>query len=254
MGASGKTGFSGRGFVSVATMLGFVALVVTGVMLYMTPPGRIANWTGWRLLGLTKAQWEALHICFSAGFLVIGGFHIYLNWRPLLNHFKSRLTRRFALRGDWALAVVLCAAVGVGTLAEVPPFSSLVALNETIRNSWEEDQTRAPIPHAELLTLAKLADEIGVELDTAITRLQAHEVAVQSPDVIVGDLARAHGLTPRELHDIVVGPSADPAGIRIMSAAGSASVFAAETSSAPPASSMEAARSFPRSVARMFSI
>jgi len=207
-----RTNFSGRGFVSVAMTLGFVALVITGVMLYMKPAGRIANWTGWRLLGLTKEQWEALHICFSAGFLVAVGFHIYLNWRPLLNYFKSRLTRRFALRGDWVLALVLFGVVWVGTLAEVPPFSSLVALNETIKNSWEEEDTRAPIPHAELLTLAELAAEVGVDLDAVIARLGAKGIAVESPAIVVGDLAQAHGLTPRELHDIAVGPAAGERG------------------------------------------
>lgn len=212
MGESRQMSFSGRGFVSVATTLGFAALVVTGVMLYIKPVGRVANWTGWHLLGLTKGQWEALHICFSAGFLIAAGFHIYLNWRPLLGYFKSRLTRRFALRGDWMLALVLCAAIGAGTLAEVPPFSSLVALNETIKSSWEEQETRAPWPHAELLTLAKLADEVGVDLDAVIARLQAHGIAVESSAVVMGDLARAHGLTPREMYDIAIGPAAGERG------------------------------------------
>ncbi len=212
MGKAKRTNFSGRGFVSVAMTLGFVALVITGVMLYMKPAGRIANWTGWRLLGLTKEQWEALHICFSAGFLVAGGFHIYLNWRPLLNYFKSRLTRRFALRGDWVLALVLFGVIWLGTLAEVPPFSSLVALNETIKNSWDEEKGRAPVPHAELLTLAKLATEVGADLDAVIARLQSKGIAVESSAVVVGDLAQAHGLTPRELHDIAVGPAAGERG------------------------------------------
>ena len=204
--------FSGRGLVSVATTLGFAALLITGVVLYVTPPGRVANWTGWRLLGLTKDQWGALHMCFGAGFLVATGFHIYLNWRPLLNYFKSRLTRRFALRGDWVLALVLFGVVWVGTLAEVPPFSSLVALNETIKNSWEEEETRAPIPHAELLTLAELATEVGTDPDAMIARLRAKGIAVESPAIVMGDLAQAHGLTPRELHAIAVGPAAGERG------------------------------------------
>jgi hypothetical protein len=205
--AKGMT-FSGRGLVSVATTLGFMALVITGVVLYVTPPGRFANWTGWRLLGLTKDQWGALHMCFGAGFLVAAGFHIYLNWRPLLNYFKSRLTRRFALRGDWVLALVLFGVVWIATLAEVPPFSYLVALNETIKNSWEEEDARPPIPHAELLTLAELAAEVSADPHAMIARLRAKGIAVESPAIVVADLAQAHGLTPRELHDIAVGPVA----------------------------------------------
>jgi succinate dehydrogenase hydrophobic anchor subunit len=100
--------FSGRGFTSVASAVCFVALAVTGGVLFVTPPGRVAHWTGWRLLGLTKDQWGALHIWFALLFLIASGFHIWLNWRPLLSYFKSRLTRRFALRREWTLALAMC--------------------------------------------------------------------------------------------------------------------------------------------------
>jgi len=71
--------FEWRAFVSVTTMLSFLGMSVTGVVLFVTPPGRIAHWTGWTLSGLTKDQWVALHIWFSLVFLVTAAFHLYLN-------------------------------------------------------------------------------------------------------------------------------------------------------------------------------
>ena len=205
MDTSKKDSFSGRGFVSVCTTLAFAALVMTGTILFITPPGRIANWTGWRILGLTKDQWSALHICFAAAFLIAGGFHIYLNWRPLLSYFKSRLSRRFSVRGDWALAILLFVVVGAGTLAEVPPFSSLMTLNETVKDSWETKEESPPIPHAELLTLRELADESDVGLDAMTANLEARGITVASADIRVGDLAEAHNMTPNELYAIATG-------------------------------------------------
>lgn len=197
--------FSGRGFTSVAAALCFVALAVTGIVLFVTPPGRIAYWTGWRLLGLTKDNWSALHICFALLFLIASGFHIWLNWRPLLGYFKSRATRRFALRREWTLALIICGVVAAGTLAELPPFSSLITLNETIKSSWEKSGERAPIPHAELLSLRELGSEAGVDLETMVTRLKAKGIVVESPESIVRDLADAQGITPVQLYNIAVG-------------------------------------------------
>lgn len=200
---SGK--FSGRGFASVATALSFIALAVTGVVLFVTPVGRVAHWTGWRLFGLSKGQWEALHSWFALSFLIAGGFHIWLNWRPLLGYFKSPLTRRFALRGEWTLALGLCAVVFAGTLVEILPFSLLTTLNETVKGSWEKSDERPPIPHAELLSLRELAGEVDVELETMLAHLKAGGIAVESPESVVRDLASRHGLTPIQVYNIAVG-------------------------------------------------
>jgi len=92
--------FQWRAFVSVTSMLSFLGMSVTGVALFVTPPGRIAHWTGWTLSGLTKDQWVALHIWFSIVFLVAAAFHLYLNWKPLVSYFKNRARRTFALRWE----------------------------------------------------------------------------------------------------------------------------------------------------------
>lgn len=207
MSSEKRGAFGGRGFTSVAAALSFVALAVTGVVLFFTPVGRVAHWTGWRLLGLSKGQWEALHIWFALSFLIATGFHIWLNWRPLLGYFKSRLTRRFALRREWTLALVLCGVVFAGALIELPPFSSLMTLNEMVQSSWEKSDERPPIPHAELLSLRELAGEVGAELETMLARLKARGIAVESPESVVRDVASEHGLTPVQVYNIAVGES-----------------------------------------------
>jgi len=199
--------FSGRAFTSVATALCFTALAITGVVLFITPPGRVAHWTGWRLGGLTKDGWSALHIWFALSFLIASGFHIWLNWQSLLSYFKSRVTRHLALRREWALALVLCIAIFAGTLVEIPPFSSLMALNDGLKNSWEKSGERAPIPHAERLSLHELASKVGVELETMMANLKASAIAVESSESLVGDLAHDHHLTPMQLYHIAIGKS-----------------------------------------------
>jgi hypothetical protein len=208
MNSEAKKGFSWRGFVSVATGLSFLWMSITGIILFITPKGRVAHWVEWRMLGLTKDQWGGLHIWFSLIFMAMAAFHIYLNWQPLLNYFRDRIRRTYALRREWLYSLIICGIIFAGTLADVPPFSSLLVWNEVIKNSWEVSGRQAPIPHAELMTLAEIADKVkGIDAETMVNNLQAGDIEVESAHVIVGQLAEENSLSPSELYDIAVGKS-----------------------------------------------
>ncbi len=201
-----KHRFQWRAFVSVTSMLSFLGMSVTGVVLFVTPPGRIAHWTSWTLSGLTKDQWGALHIWFSLVFLVTAAFHLYLNWKPLIAYFRNRARRTFALRWEWVLSLALCALVLVGTLGEVIPFSNVLALNERIKHRWDRPAQRAPVPHAELMTLNEVAEKVkGLDVETMIHNLQESGIEVKSSDAIVGELAQQNDVTPHRLYATATG-------------------------------------------------
>jgi len=203
--------FSGRAFVSVATALSFVAMSVTGIMLFVMPPGRIAYWTGWRMLALTKDQWDGLHIWFSLLFMIAAILHLYLNWRSFLSYFRNKVRKAFALRAEWAMALLLCGVVGWGTLARVGPFSSLLTWNQAVKRSWDMPVGQAPMPHAELMTLSELVQKTeGLEMEAMIKNLRAAGIEVQSPDVVLGDLAKNAGMTPSQLYAVATGQSDAP--------------------------------------------
>ena len=198
--------FNWRAFFSVLTAISFIGMAFTGVILFVVPPGRIANWTGWTLLGLTKRQWIGLHDWFSIIFVVASVFHVYLNWKLFVSYFKSKVSKAFALRIEWTLALVVCGVVFFGTLGDVTPFSSLLVWNENIKHSWDSPQQRAPIPHAELLTLTELAEQVrDVKLESMLTNLKARGIEVESTDVVLGELAEDYNMTPARLYDIALG-------------------------------------------------
>ena len=60
-----RKGFNFRSFTSFILVWTFLTLLVSGAVLYIAPPGRIANWTRWQLMILTKEKWQAVHIFFS---------------------------------------------------------------------------------------------------------------------------------------------------------------------------------------------
>jgi hypothetical protein len=201
-----KKQFNWRSFISVLTALSFIGMTFTGVILFVVPPGRIANWTGWTLIGLTKNEWIGLHDWFSIIFVAASVIHLYLNWKPFVSYFKSKATKAFALRSEWAAALVVCAAVFACTLGNIRPFSSLLAWNENIKHSWESPQQRAPIPHAELMSLKELANQAqDVDLETMLSNLRAAGIEVESADIVLGKLAEAHNITPVQLYNIALG-------------------------------------------------
>lgn len=202
--------FKWRAFTSVLATVFFILMAFTGIILFVTPPGRVANWTGWRLIALTKHQWGGLHIWFGLMFIITSVFHLYFNWKPLVSYFKDKVSRSFAMRAEWIIALIIPAIVFVGTLAEIKPFSSLLTLNEAIKHSWETPNKRAPIPHAESLSLASVSEYIqDVNLETMVANLKAKgiEVSLDDVDVVFGDLAETSGITPNQLFEIAVGQS-----------------------------------------------
>jgi hypothetical protein len=209
MSKEAKTKFNWRSYVSVLTALSFIGMTFTGIILFFVPSGRVANWTGWTMLALSKQQWIGLHDWFSIIFVIASVFHLYLNWKPFVGYFKNKVTRAFGLRAEWALAAVTCIAVFVCTLVGVKPFSSLLAWGESIKHSWDNPRQRAPIPHAELLSLRELAEKVtNVDLETMLSNLKAKGIEVRSPDVVIGELAEAYGMTPARLYDIALGQAA----------------------------------------------
>jgi hypothetical protein len=57
--------FKWRGMMTLLLVLAVLLDIISGVILYITPPGRFANWTDWTLWGLNKHEWGAIHTIFS---------------------------------------------------------------------------------------------------------------------------------------------------------------------------------------------
>ncbi len=204
-----------RALTSVLMGLAFLLLTTSGAMLFLSPPGRVANWTNWTILGLRKAEWIGLHIWFSVIFLVGAAGHLLYNFRPLFSYFKDRLTRRVAVRREWLVAAVLCVGIAVGTLAKVPPFATVLAWNEDLKESWDRPAERAPIPHAELLTLAALAEKGGVDLASASARLTANGIAGFTGQTVVQQIAGSANLSAQKIYDLILTGPKEAAGFHV---------------------------------------
>jgi hypothetical protein len=133
-----KKPFKWRGVATFMLIMALAIEVISGIVLYITPPGRYAHWTNWTLWGLSKEGWGAMHTIFGYLLLIIIAGHLYYNWRVIVAFFWSKVRHTFNLKRELAVATVISLAVFLGTFWNVPPFSSVMNFGEKAKRSWEQ--------------------------------------------------------------------------------------------------------------------
>ena len=202
--------FSWKGWVSLFTFLSFVIDTVSGIILYIAPPGRIANWTNWKVWGLTKEEWGAVHTIFGYVLLIIICFHIYYNWKIFWNYIWSKMRKAFNLKREMTAAIILSIVVFMGTLWDIPPFSSTMDLGTAIKDSWEENKADVPEAHAELKTLEEFAATINVPLDQIQQTLKDKGYQFSGASETMAEIAERNNTSPNALFDAIKTGGAQP--------------------------------------------
>lgn len=128
--------FNLRGFFSLLLFASFTLLALSGIVLYAAPRCRIADLTGWAVLGLTKEQWSAVHIVLPLIVLVATGFHLYYNWNVFWGYIKRKAQGTLNLKLEMGLALLLCVMTVFGAVYGIPPFGTIIQWNEDIKEYW----------------------------------------------------------------------------------------------------------------------
>jgi hypothetical protein len=196
--------FQVRGFVSLLLMLAFLVLSVSGIVLYVTPRGRVANWTEWTMLGLDKQAWQSIHMSIALLFVIGALLHLWFNWNVFWCYIKKKATVALNLKVEMLAAIVVAGAVVSGAIFQAPPFRNILNLNYQIKDYWDQWAANAavspPMPHAEELTLERLAANMQVPFDSVIKNLREDGLVVDNAIQTLGQLGEKNGLTPREVY------------------------------------------------------
>ena len=192
-----------RKITSLTALLSFALLMVTSVILYIVPAGRVAYWSGWRLWGLSKEDWGAVHI--NLGFLLLLSIilHTFYNWGALVSYLKNRTKQLKIFTPDFSIALVLTLVVFGGTLAGLPPMSSIIDLGTRITDQANLHYGEPPYGHAELSPLADFADKVKLDAEQSLQRLHSAGIKVDSLQQTMQDIATANGVTPQHLYDLI---------------------------------------------------
>jgi len=198
--------FSFRGFISFSLFISFVVITITGVVLYLTPPGRVAKWVNWEMIGLTKEEWQAQHTLFSLFFFVLSIFHIFsMNWRTFLHYIKKKAASNFNMKKEMIFSVVFSLLFFLCTLYQVPPFQTVMDFGEYLTESWEKTDEKAPMAHAELLKVGELSEKVFEKLTTKeiIDKLNSAGIKGVTKDKTLTELGTENSKSPFELFTII---------------------------------------------------
>lgn len=192
-----KSSFRPRGLVAFIVFGGFAVMTITGIVLFVTPPGRVAYWTDWALLGLEKTDWAAVHIVFSLLFVLAGLIHLFFNWKPFKHYLLDKFAGYLSLRAESVIGAAAVGVILVGTLFAWPPFSWIINLNETLKDSWAAaGWAEPPFGHAEDVSLKVLGMRTGMEPRAMLEALRDAGYRVDDPAQRVQDIATANSVTP----------------------------------------------------------
>jgi len=129
-------------------------MAFSGIIMYITPVGRVAYWSDWRMFGMNKTMYNETHITMSMLFLASMVLHIWLNWKPIVSYMKSNSGKVIVFTKETMIGLVLAVVFIVGTLNMTAPFSSILDALGNIKEDYEYSLGNPPYPHAELTTLS----------------------------------------------------------------------------------------------------
>jgi hypothetical protein len=188
-----------RKLISWISFLSFIVLGLTGMVLYFTPQGRIANWADWRFLQLSKDNLGEIHVIVSILFLISAIWHIVLNWRPLVNYLKSTRKKISFAKAEFVLALFITLVFALGAYWHIPPFGTTLNALAGVKTHWENVYGSPPWGHAELASVKSFTKKMGFDLERSIAILSAEGYQSVSAQINLLDLSRANKTSPKAI-------------------------------------------------------
>jgi len=200
-----KERFNLRSFTSFCLVISTIIMSWSGFILYVAPPGRIANWGDWKLMLFTKAEWQALHTIFSYMFFILFVIHLFfVNWKTFLTYFKSKIKAGLNKKWELVAAVIVSVAFFIGTLRSWTPFGPVMAFGEKVKESWDKKYESPEVAHMEDFTLIRLASGFkGVTPEELLSTLRDSSISVAGTDITLKKIAAENNVTPARLYEIL---------------------------------------------------
>lgn len=191
-----------RRTTSITLCFSFIILCVSSIMLFIVPEGRVAYWSNWTGLSLSKAQWGNIHITCGFLFLAACVVHVLINIKPIFSYLKINCGKTAM---PILVSVLLCVFVHVGTLAGWHPLSDVIALNDSIKKNQAKTHGEPPFGHAELSRLDDFCRFLRLDSGMVIFGLSGKGLLGEiSGSRTLKDIADANGIAPSRLYGMIL--------------------------------------------------
>ena len=199
-----ERGFHKRGFITFLTLMSFLIMTVTGIVLYFAPQGRIAYWVDWRFWGINKIDWGSIHTISCFLFVIVGIYHLVYNWKALVNYISNKVSGGFRLKKEFGIALVISLVVILGSMYQVPGIKQVLDFSEYAKTLWvKSKEYDPPIAHAEQLSLKNFAKKMNIDLAPATAELNKNGVKVANPDDSLSKIAQDNRTSPVNLYILI---------------------------------------------------
>jgi len=192
-----------RRLTSLTATLAFILMLVTSIILFIAPQGRVAYWADWRLWGLTKTDWGNIHINLGLLFLIALSVHIYYNWKPLISYLKNKAKQIKLFTPEFNLAFVITVGFIFGAYFLVPPFGWVMSLNEHFKDAGAEKYGEPPYGHAELSSLQTFAKKMKLDLARSIELLDKAGYGVEDGNITLAAIGRQYHIPPQLVYETI---------------------------------------------------
>ena len=196
--------WSGRAFTSLCSLVSFVLLFFTGIILYVEPQGRVAYWIKWQFLGLEKDQWGAVHIFSGFLLLIAGGFHLYYNWKPLIKYLNGRIESVLRYKKELVVSFFILLWIVISGIWSLPPLVYVSELGESIKSSWvTSPELEPPFGHAEMVSLQTFCKKQRIPLDLAMMELRKAGFHVDTPKSTLTEIADSKHSSGMGVYEVI---------------------------------------------------
>jgi len=206
-----KTGrkFDWKSFISFGLLFSFVIISITGIALYIAPPGRVARWIIWSFMGLEKTEWEAIHTIFSYIFIILGIVHTFMiNWKAMFSYFKKKSKSSLNKKKELISSVIIMLIAYFGTIYNIQPFKGVMDIGTYTSESWEKKEQAAPIPHTEAMTIIELSEKIVKLTPEEIKgKLNKKGISVKDNKKTLDEIGRENNISPFDVYKIITANS-----------------------------------------------
>lgn len=183
--------------------MAFILMLLTSIILYIVPQGRVAYWANWRLWGLTKTDWGNIHINLGLLFLIALSLHIYYNWKPLISYLKNKAKKIKVFTAEFNIALIIIIVFIFGTYFLVPPFGWVMALNDHFKDAGAEKYGEPPYGHAELSSLKTFTQKMNLDLTGSMELLDKAGYPVEKSDMTLEAIGRSYNIPPQQLYQTI---------------------------------------------------
>ncbi len=198
-----------RKMITFSMLFSFIILIMTSIILYICPEGRVAYWANWTILGLSKTQWGDLHITGGVLFLITGFWHLLLNGKVILFHIKKSILKHSASPAPILIALIVNIFFFAGTLYAIQPLKQILVWKDDIKKMHVETYGNPPYGHAEQSTLETFCGFLQLNTNTVIETLQQQLKGNITKNTTILEIAQTNNMTPQALYQLIQTSTAD---------------------------------------------